>query len=116
VLLERPVQGMLDEAKQLLDRAIPLPRMWPHILNLLRNILAESLKTNDAATYSEAMDLLRDLRIKQSKWLNNQTISYKACLSKDMAKQAALIRQDCVTVFADEDDLRCHQLRNNEWK
>jgi hypothetical protein len=116
VLLERPVQGMLDEAKQLLDRAIPLPRMWPHILNLLRNILAESLKTNDTATYSEAMDLLRDLRIKQSKWLNNQTISYKAYLSKDMPKQAAMIRQDCVTVFADEDDLRCHQLRNNEWK
>jgi FHA domain len=116
VLLERPVQGMLDEAKQLLDRAIPLPRMWPHILNLLRNILAESLKTNDTATYSEAMDLLRDLRVKQSKWLNNQTISYKAYLSKDMGKQAAMIRQDCVTVFADEDDLRCHQLRNNEWK
>jgi len=40
ILVERPVQEMLDEAKQLLDRAIPLPRMWPHILNLLRNILA----------------------------------------------------------------------------
>jgi hypothetical protein len=115
VVLERPVQGMLEEAKQLLDRAIPLPRMWPQILNLLRNILAESLKTNDTTTYAEAMDLLRDLRVKQSKWLNSQTITYKAYLSKDMLKQAALIRQDCVTIFADEDDLRCHQLRNNEW-
>jgi hypothetical protein len=116
VLLERPVQEMLDEAKQLLDRAIPLPRMWPHILNLLRNVLASSLKTNDTATYSEAMEMLRDLRIKQSKWLNNQTISYRTALSKDQGKQAAIIRQDCVTVFSDEDDLRCHELRNNQWK
>jgi hypothetical protein len=116
VLVERPVQEMLDEAKQLLDRAIPLPRMWPHILNLLRNILASSLKTNDTATYSEAMELLRDLRGKQSKWLNNQTISYRTALSKDQGKQAAFIRQDCVTVFSDEDDLRCHELRNNQWK
>lgn len=116
ILVERPVQEMLDEAKQLLDRAIPLPRMWPHILNLLRNILASALKTNDTATYSEAMELLRNLRIKQSKWLNNQTISYRTALSKDQGKQAAIIRQDCVTVFSDEDDLRCHELRNNQWK
>jgi hypothetical protein len=116
VIFDRPVKEMLDEAKQLLDRAIPLPRMWPHILNLLRNILASSLKTNDTATYSEAMDLLRDLRVKQSKWLNSQKLTYFSALAKDQGKQAAIIRQDCVTVFSDEDDLRCHQLRNNQWK
>ena len=116
VILDRPVPEMLGEAKQLLDRAVPLPRMWPHILNLLRNILSAAVRTNDIETYSEAMDLLRDLRIKQSKWLNNQKINYKAALAKDQPKQAALIRQDCVTVFSDEDDLRCHQLRTDEWK
>jgi hypothetical protein len=61
------------------------------------------------------MDLLRDLRNKQSQWLNNQKINYMAAQAKNLPKLAATIRQDCLAVFSDEDDLRCHQLRNDQW-
>jgi len=115
VTFQMTVPEMLSEAKSMLNRTIATPRMWPHILDLLRNILGTSLRTNDMATYEAAMDLLRDLRAKQSQWLNNQKIGYFSAQAKNLTKAAAAIRQDCLTVFSDEDDLRCHQLRNDQW-
>lgn len=115
VTFDMPVQEMMNEAKLMLNRAVPTPRMWPHILDLIRNVMVISLRENDMATYSTAMDLLRDLRTKQSQWLNNQKISYFAAQAKNLTKLAATIRQDCLTVFSDEDDFRCHQLRNDQW-
>jgi hypothetical protein len=109
------VPEMLSEARLMLNRTVATPRMWPHILDLLRSILAASTRANDPVTYAAAMDLLRDLRNKQSQWLNNQKISYLAAQAKNLPKLAATIRQDCLTVFSDEDDLRCHQLRNDQW-
>lgn len=116
VTFNMSVQDMLSEARLMLNRTVATPRMWPHILNLLRNIMATSLRTNDMATYPIAMDLLRDLRTKQSQWLNNQKISYFGAQAKNLTKLAATIRQDCLTVFSDEDDFRCHQLRNDIWE
>lgn len=115
VTFQMTVPEMLSEAKIMLNRTVATPRMWPHILDLLRNILAASVRANDETTYATAMDLLRDLRTKQSQWLNNQKISYFAAQAKNLPKVAATIRQDCLTVFSDEDDYRCHQLRNDQW-
>lgn len=109
------VPEMLNEARLMLNRTVATPRMWPHILDLLRSVLVASTRTNDSVTYAAAMDLLRDLRNKQSQWLNNQKISYLAAQAKNLPKLAATIRQDCLTVFSDEDDFRCHQLRNDQW-
>jgi hypothetical protein len=116
VTFDMSVQDMLGEARLMLNRTVATPRMWPHILNLLRNIMATSLRANDTATYAIAMDLLRDLRSKQSQWLNNQKISYFGAQAKNLPKLAATIRQDCLTVFSDEDDFRCHQLRSDKWE
>lgn len=116
VTFDMSVQDMLAEARLMLNRTVATPRMWPHILNLLRSVMATSLRTNDMATYTTAMDLLRDLRTKQSQWLNNQKISYFGAQAKNLPKLAATIRQDCLTVFSDEDDFRCHQLRNDKWE
>lgn len=115
VTLKMDVPEMLSEAKILLNRAIPTPRKWPYILDLLRNSMVAALRAKDMSTYSEAMDLLRDLRAKQSQWLNNQKIGYFSAQAKNLTKEAAAIRQDCLNVFSDEDDLRCHQLRNDIW-
>ena len=100
----------------MLNRTVATPRMWPHILDLLRNIMGASLRANDMATYTAATDLLRDLRNKQSQWLNNQKIQYFGAIAKNLSKLAATIRQDCLAVFSDEDDFRCHQLRNDQWE
>jgi hypothetical protein len=116
VTFDMSVQDMLGEARLMLNRTVATPRMWPHILNLLRSIMATSLRANDMATYALAMDFLRDLRNKQSQWLNNQKISYFGAQAKNLPKLAATIRQDCLTVFSDEDDFRCHQLRNDKWE
>ena len=115
VTFSMTVPEMLSEVRLMLNRTVATPRMWPYILDLLRNIMVASLRTSDPATYDVAMDLLRDLRTKQSQWLNNQKISYFGALAKNLPKAAATIRQDCLAVFADEDDFRCHQLRNDQW-
>jgi hypothetical protein len=109
------VPEMLSEARLMLNRTVATPRMWPRILDLLRSVLVASTRSNDPVTYAAAMDLLRDLRNKQSQWLNNQKINYMAAQAKNLPKLAAMIRQDCLAVFSDEDDLRCHQLRNDQW-
>jgi hypothetical protein len=116
VTFDMSVQDMLGEARLMLNRTVATPRMWPHILNLLRSIMVTSLRANDTPTYAIAMDLLRDLRTKQSQWLNNQKISYFGAQAKNLPRLAATIRQDCLTVFSDEDDLRCHQLRSDKWE
>jgi|GEM_PF-1816888 len=116
VTFQMTVPEMLSEARLMLNRTVATPRMWPHILDLLRNILGTSLRSNDMATYTAAMELLRDLRNKQSQWLNNQKISYFGAIAKNLPKLAATIRQDCLAVFSDEDDFRCHQLRNDQWE
>ena len=115
VTFQMSVPEMLSEARLMLNRTVATPRMWPHILDLLRNIMGASLRANDMETYTAAMDLLRDLRTKQSQWLNNQKISYFGAQAKNLPKLAATIRQDCLAVFSDEDDFRCHQLRNDQW-
>ncbi|MEI6646091.1 MAG: FHA domain-containing protein [bacterium] len=116
VTFQMTVPEMLSEARLMLNRTVATPRMWPHILDLLRNIMGASLRTNDMATYTVAMELLRDLRTKQSQWLNNQKIQYFGAIAKNLSKLAATIRQDCLAVFSDEDDFRCHQLRNDQWE
>lgn len=115
VTFQLTVPEMLNEARLMLNRTVATPRMWPHILDILRNVLAASTRANDPVTYAAAMDLLRDLRNKQSQWLNNQKINYLAAQAKNLPKLAATIRQDCLAVFSDEDDFRCHQLRNDQW-
>ena len=112
-LMDFPVQRLLDESRSMLDRT--LPASWPQIMDMLVSALIKTRQSGDVENYRKADAMLRELRQKQTKWLNSQKIAYFNAQAKRLYKLSNKIRDDCRAMFSDENDQRYHFIREDQW-
>ena len=113
-LLEEPVNALMNEARTMLDRTAP--RLWPQIMDILVSVVIRSYKENDTDTFNQAERMLHELRRNQTLWLNSQKIEYFNAFAKNLHKEAKRIRDDCRSMFSDENDQRYHFIRKDQWE
>jgi len=113
-ILSAPLDNMLEEARSMLDRTSPA--MWPQISEMLISVMVRSLRDNDIINFEKAQNMIFELRQKQTKWLNAEKIEYFNALAKNRYKDAQRIRENCRSMFSDENDQRFHFIRRDQWE
>ena len=113
-ILRTPIKNLLAEAQSMLDRTSPA--MWPQIYEMLVSVMIRSIENNDIKNFYKAQNLLRNLRKKQTHWLNSQKIEYFNALAKKKIKDVQRIRENCRFMFSDENDQRFHFIRKDQWE
>jgi len=100
---------MLGRARRDLARKAPLT--WTRVEDLLKAVLAKSTAEDDSGAYSEALELLVELRENQARWYNSQVLARDDARAQGDRAWAERIAELAKAVFSDPEDRRYYQVR-----
>ena len=109
--LDRLLLGVRNE---LLNHNSPM--QYPRLELAIKSILAQAYSSRQSKQYSEAMELLLNLRDKQKQWYNGQKIRwFSAHREKNKAEQTK-IRNESEAVFSIPGDKRRYDILRDYWE
>ena len=108
---ERMLLGVRDE---LLNHNSPM--QYPRLELAIKSILAQTCYHNHKKQYSEAMELLLQLREKQQQWYNGQRIRWAAAVRENNQAEKIKIRNESEAVFSITGDKRRYDILRDHWE
>lgn len=111
VVPNRSEDDMLKEVEKWLAPDETPGQQLKRVQELVVRALTLACKKKNAENYKRAMALLLELRRRQNVELNNRLIAIRRERATGRDKVAAALTKQCLDVFSDENDKRCHDLR-----